>query len=72
MAQIEKRMMKRKIRQFNARSKYWKYWSGRSIELFLLPKDLGNIKRKKFRSVMLWSLHSSWSCFVSLPKGENR
>jgi DNA topoisomerase-1 len=23
---LEKRMMKRKICQFNARSKYWKYW----------------------------------------------
>jgi hypothetical protein len=34
--------MKRKICQFNARSKYWKYWSGRSIEFILLPKDLGN------------------------------
>jgi DNA topoisomerase-1 len=38
MAQIEKQMMKRKICQFNARSKYWKYWFGRSIEFILLPK----------------------------------
>jgi hypothetical protein len=38
MAQIEKRMMKRKIRQFNARSKYWKYWSEEALNLFLLQK----------------------------------
>jgi hypothetical protein len=34
-------------------------------------KDLGNIKEKKFKSVMVvMDLTLSWSCF-SLPKGEN-
>jgi hypothetical protein len=27
--------------------------TGRGIRSFLLPKDLGNIKEKKFRSVMV-------------------
>jgi DNA topoisomerase-1 len=43
---LVKRMMKRKICQFNGRSKYWNYYIGRSIESFLLPKDLGNIKEE--------------------------
>jgi hypothetical protein len=42
---------------------------GRSIEFFA-PKDLGNIKRKKFRSVRRSICHGA--AFVSLPKGENR
>jgi hypothetical protein len=46
MAQIGEADDEEKNCQFNARSKYWKYWSGRSIEFILLPKDLGNIKRR--------------------------
>jgi hypothetical protein len=46
-----KRMMKRKIRQFNGRSKYGTI-TGRGIGSFA-SEDLGNTKEKKFRSVMV-------------------
>jgi hypothetical protein len=53
VAQIGEADDEEKICQFNGRSKYRNYYIGRSIEFFLLPKDLGNIKEKKFRSVMV-------------------
>jgi DNA topoisomerase-1 len=69
MAQIEKRMMKRKICQFNGRSKYWKYWSEEAFEFILLPKDLGEYKEEEVQvSNGRYGPHSSWSCFCVFAK----
>jgi hypothetical protein len=52
MAKLEKRMMKKKFASLT-RSKYWKYWFGRSIEFIFASENLGYKKRKRFRSVMV-------------------
>jgi hypothetical protein len=62
-------MMKKNC-QFNARSKYWKYWSGRSIE-FIFPKDLGNIKREVQVSNGRYGPYIRHGAACVLPKGEN-
>jgi DNA topoisomerase-1 len=56
MAQIEKRMMKRKIASLMPDQNIGNIGLEEALNLFLLPKDLGNIKRKKFRSVMVMDL----------------
>jgi hypothetical protein len=61
-------MMKRKICQFNGRSKYWNILEE---ALFFASKRFRGYKRKKFRSVMGVMVLTSWSCFCVFAKGEN-
>jgi DNA topoisomerase-1 len=72
MAQIEKRMMKRKIASLMPDQNIGNIGLEEALNLFLLPKDLGNIKRKKFRSVMVMDLTFVMELLCVLPKGENR
>jgi hypothetical protein len=61
-------MMKRK-NQFNARSKYWKYYIGRSID-FSASKRFREYKGEE--SMVVMDLTFVMELLLFLPKGENR
>jgi hypothetical protein len=55
-------MMKRKICQFNGRSKYWNYYFRRGVKPFSNFKRFREYKGEEVKSVTHVDLTSSWSC----------